>query len=100
MNHKFALVSLFGLRPTFSKTAGPGRRLQGKIRIGAKRSNGGEDWRTVPKARARCPRGTGAGRLVVGDFQGSFEVFGESLDFLEDFLRLFSEVIDHAIRHF
>jgi hypothetical protein len=38
--------------------------------------------------------------LVVRDLQRALEVFGEFFYFVEDFLRLFSEIIDHAIDHF
>ena len=45
-------------------------------------------------------RNNGVGGLVVRDFQRSFEFFGKLLYFLEDFLRLLGEIIDHAIDHF
>ena len=42
--------------------------------------------------------GPGA-RLLAGDVEGAFELLGALADFLEDFLGLLGEVVDHALDH-
>ena len=37
--------------------------------------------------------------LIARDAQCFLEFLGETLDFFEDFLRLFGQVIDHAVNH-
>ena len=37
--------------------------------------------------------------LIARDAECFLEFLGETLDFFEDFLRLFGQVIDHAVNH-
>ena len=46
------------------------------------------------------PRNNGVGGLVVRDFQRSLEFFGKLFYFLQNFLRLLRQIIDHAIDQF